>query len=190
MLPNTKHVKLVGRKEFAAAALNPEHETYVVYIASLRSTPLASLDVHPSREPQISGLIAKEAPTKVPAEYSDFANVFSPDLAIELPKHTETNTQVIDLEKGKQPPYGSIYSLGPVELETLKTYIETNLANSFICLLKSPAGTPILFDKKSNGNFCLCIDYQGLNNITIKNRYPLLLVGESLDRLRHAKQFT
>ena len=190
MLPTTRRVELVDRKEFATAALDPEHETYVVHVASLRSTLLASLNVHPSRRPQISGLIAEEAPTKVPAEYSDFADVFSPDLATELPEHTEIKDHVIDLEEGKQPPYGPIYSLGPVELETLKTYIETNLANGFIRPSKSPAGAPILFDKKPDGSLRLCVNYRGLNNITIKNRYPLLLVGESLDCLGRAKQFT
>ena len=186
----------MGKKEFAAAALDPEHETYVVHVASLSSTPLASLgspplDVHPSRRPQISGLIAEEAPTKVPAEYSDFADVFSPDLASELPEHTGINDHAIKLVDGcQQPPYGPIYSLGPVELETLKAYIETNLANGFIRPSKSPAGAPILFDRKSDGSLRLCVDYQGLNNLTIKNRYPLPLIGESLDRLGRAKRFT
>ena len=100
-LPTTKQVELVGKKEFAAAALDPEHETYVVHVASLSSTPLvASLDVHPSRRPQISGLIAKEAPTKVPVEYLDFADVFSPELASELPEHAGINDHAIELVEG------------------------------------------------------------------------------------------
>ena len=139
MLLTTRRIKLVGKKEFVAVALNPEYETYVIHVASLSSTPLvASLDVHLSRKPQISGLIAKEAPTKVLAEYLDFADVFSLDLASELLEHTEINTHAIDLEEGKQPPYGPIYNLKLVELETLKTYIKTNLANDFICPSKSP----------------------------------------------------
>ena len=121
MLPTTRHVKLVGKKEFVAVALDPEHEAYVVHVASLRSTPLTSLNVHSFREPQISDLIVEEAPTKVPVEYSDFADVFSPDLAMELLEYTEINTYAIDLEEGKQSPYRPIYSLGPVKLETLKT---------------------------------------------------------------------
>ena len=149
----------MGKKEFAAAALDPEHETYVVHVASLSSTLLASLNVHPSREPQISGLIVEKAPTKIPAKYSDFADVFSPDLASELPKHTGINDHAIELVKGQQPPYGPIYSLEPVELETLKAYIETNLANGFIRPSKSPAGAPILFDRKSNSSFRLCVNY-------------------------------
>ena len=190
MLPTTIRVELVCKKKFAAVAFDPEHETYIVHIASLRSTPLTFLYVHPFWEPQIPSLIAEEAPTKVSAKYLDFADVFSPDLAMKLLKHTEINTHAIDLEESKQPPYEPIYSLGPVELETLKTYTKTNLANSFICPSKSPAIAFILFDKKSDGNLCLCVNYWGLNNITIKNRYSLPLVGESLDRLGHTKQFT
>ena len=191
-LPTTRRIKLVGKKEFTVAALDLEHETYIVHVASLSSISLVTfLDVHLSRRPRISGLIAEEAPTKVPAEYSDFADVFSPDLASELPEHTGINDHAIELVDGyQQPPYGPIYSLGPVELETLKAYIETNLANGFIRPSKSPAGAPILFDRKSDGSLRLCVDYQGLNNPTIKNRYPLPLIGESLDRLGRAKRFT
>ena len=124
VLPTTKPVELMGKKKFAAAALDPEHETYVVYIGLVSSnlSPSSSpLDIHPSWRPQISGLIAKKAPTKVSAEYLDFADVFSPDLASELPKNIEINDHAIELvEKCQQLPYGPIYSLGPVELETLK----------------------------------------------------------------------
>ena len=76
-----------------------------------------------------------------------------------------------------------------MELETLKAYIETNLANGFIKPSKSLAGAPILFDRKLDGSLRLYVDYRGLNNLTIKNLYPLPLIGESLDRLGRAKQF-
>ena len=189
-LPTTRRVELVEKKEFAAAALNPEYETYVVHIASLSFTPLVALNVYPSRRPQISSLIAEEALTKVPTKYSDFADVFSPDLASKLPKHTGINNYAKELVDGQQPPYKPIYSLGLMELKTLKAYIETNLANGFISPLKSPAGAPILFERKSDVFFRLCVDYQGLNNLTIKNRYPLPLIEELLDRLGRAKRFT
>ena len=156
----------MGKKEFAAAALDPEHETYVVHVGSVSSDALPSssasqlkLNVHPFRRPQISGLIAEEVPTKVPAKYSDFADIFSTDLASELPKHIEINDHAIELVKDQQPSYGPIYSLGPVELETLKAYIETSLANGFIRPSKSPAGAPILFDQKSDGFLRLYVDY-------------------------------
>ena len=163
-LPTTKRVELVGKKEFAAVALDSEHETYLVHVGSVSSNALPSsspleLNIHPFRRPQVSGLIIEEAPTKVPAEYSDFADVFSPDLASKLPEHTRINDHAIELVNGQQPPYGPIYSLGPVELETLKTYIETNPANGFIRPSKSSAGAPMLFDRKSNGSLWLCVNY-------------------------------
>ncbi len=77
-----------------------------------------------------------------------------------------------------------------MELETLKTSIETYLKTGFIRLSKSLAGAPILFDEKCNGSLRLCVDYRGLNNLTMKNRYSLLLISESLDRLGRAKRFT
>ena len=154
------------------------------------ATFFSSIEVHPDREVQVAALIADETPVAISAEYSDFEDMFSKESAAVFPKHIEINTHAIDLEEGKQPPYRPIYSLGPVELKTLKTYIETNLANGFIRPSKSPAGAPILFDKKQDGSLRLCVNYRGLNNITIKNRYPLPLVGESLDRLGRAKRFT
>ena len=91
------------------------------------------------------------------------------------------NKHVIKLEEGKQPSFRPINSLGLVELKTLKIYIKINLANGFIRPFKSPAEAPILFDRKPDGNLHLCVDYWGLNNLTIKNQYPLSLIGESLD---------
>jgi len=54
----------------------------------------------------------------------------------------------------------------------------------------SPAGAPILFVKKKDQSLRLCVDYRGLNKITIKNKYPLPLINELLDRFRSAKYFT
>ena len=65
----------------------------------------------------------------------------------------------------------------------LKAYIKNNLANGLIRPSKSPAGAFIFFNKKPNGSLRLCVDYQGLNNLTIKNRYLLPLVKELLDQL-------
>ena len=72
----------------------------------------------------------------------------------------------------------------------LKIYIQTNLANGFIRPSRLPANAPILFICKKDGSFWLCVDYWGLNNLIIKNRYPLPLIGKSLERLGRAKHFT
>ena len=108
----------------------------------------------------------------------------------ELLEYTGINHYLIDLLDDKQPLYGPIYSLGPVELVTLKTYIEANLASGFIRLSKFFTSAPILFVWKKDGNLHLCIDYWKLNNLTIKNCYPLPLISKLLHRLGRAKHFT
>ena len=100
------------------------------------------------------------------------------------------NEHAIEVEESKQLPFGPIYSLGPVELETLKTYFKINLANGFIRPSKSPAWALILFNRKPDVSLWLCVNYWGLNNITIKNQYLLSLIGELLDRLGRARRFT
>ena len=120
---------------------------------------------------QVGALLFDEAPTEVLAEYSDYSNVFSAENAVELPKNTEINEHAIELEKGKQPPFRPIYNLGSIELKTLKTYIKTHLANGFIRSSKSPSGASILFDKKPDKILHLYVNYQDLNNITMKNQY-------------------
>ena len=138
----------------------------------------------------MSGLIVEKTSTKVSTKYLDFADIFSLDLASKLPKHTRINDHTIELVNSQQTSYRPIYSLGLVELETLKAYFKTNLANRFIRPSKSLAGTLILFNQESDSFLWLWIDYWGLHNLTIKNRYLLPLITKLLDKLRGAKQFT
>ena len=194
-LPTTERVQLVNPKEFVIAALNVNSKTFVVHLAireheDMAMNPDRKAQIEARSRSQVGALLFNEAPTEVPAEYSNYNNVFSAENAAELPENTGMNEHAIELEEGKQRPFGPIYSLGLVELETLKIYIKTNLANGFIYLSKSPAGAPIRFDRKPDGSLCLCVNYWGLNNITIKNRYPLSLIGESLNRLGQARRFT
>ena len=106
--------------------MDENSKTFVVHVASLNLV----LGIHPDRKAQIASLLTEEV--KIPDKYSDFTNVFSEEKALVLPECTEFNEHAIDLEDGKQPLYKSIYSLGPMELETLKTYIETHLKTGFI----------------------------------------------------------
>ena len=103
-LPTTRCIELMGEKEFAAAVLELEYETYVVYVGSVNSITLPSfspleLDVHPIYRPQISDLIVEKTFIKIPNKYIDNADVFFLDLASELPKHNRINDHAIKLGK-------------------------------------------------------------------------------------------
>ncbi len=115
--------------------------------------------MYPLKRVQIAHLKVDKNLIEDFSKYVDFADIFSPKLAVELPKYTEINKHVIELVNDWQPPYGLIYSSGLVELETLKAYIKNNLANGFIRPSKSPARALIFFNKKSDRSLRLCMDY-------------------------------
>ena len=126
---------------------------------------------------------------QIPEEYHEFADVFNKENSDQLPPHRPYD-HAIPLQEGTTPPFGPIYSLSPSELQTLREYIDENLRRGFIRHSQSPAAAPILFVKKADGSLRLCVDYRGLNKITIKNRYPLPLIGEIFGRVGKAKFFT
>ena len=159
-------------------ALDENSETFVIYVVCLN---LAS-GIHPDRVAKIASLLTEEG--KIPDKYSDFADIFLEKKVLVLPERSKLSEHTIDLKDSKQLSYGLIYSLGPVELESLKTCIKTHLKTRFIQSSKSPASALILLSKKPDDSLHLCVDYQGLNNLMIKNRYLLPLIGESLDQLR------
>jgi hypothetical protein len=139
-------------------------------------------------ELSLSGTIGDNK-SVMPSCYSDFADIASDKDYKELPKRSEHDLR-IELEEGKQPPHYPMYNLSVSELETLRKYIDEYLSRGWIRRSRSPAGAPMLFAKKKDGTLRLCVDYRGLNKITIKNRGSLPLITESLDRLKQAKIFT
>jgi hypothetical protein len=127
---------------------------------------------------------------RIPTEYHEYLSVFNRDAADALPPHRSFD-HAIDLKEGEEPPWGPIYALSPTELKALKEYLEEMLRTGKIRPSKSPAGAPILFVPKSQGRgLRLCVDYRGLNKVTVLNRYPLPLMNELRDRVQGAKVFS
>ena len=94
-LPITCWVELIDKKELAKAVLDENVKAFVVHVAFFISKML----IHPTRKAQIALLIAKKI--TMPAEYLDFADVFSKELAEGLPECSGINEHAIELEKGK-----------------------------------------------------------------------------------------
>lgn len=138
-------------------AFDPEYEASIIHIAALSIN--SDNKLHLSKKVQIAYLKADKALIKVPCNYADFADIFSPKLVAELLKNTQINDLTIKLIDDLQLFYGLIYSLGVIELEILKTYIKNNLAKGFIRPSKSLVKAPIFFDKKPDGNLRLYINY-------------------------------
>jgi hypothetical protein len=126
---------------------------------------------------------------QLPPQYVEYADVCSEEESAVIADHGPQDL-AINLEPGSTPPHKPLYNLSRTELELLRKYLEDYMARGWIRRSKSPAGAPILFVKKKDGTMRLCVDYRGLNKITIKNRHPLPLIMESLDRLAQAKYYT
>ena len=128
-------------------------------------------------------------PTVMRSEYVDFEDVAS-EINTGILAPYEAHDHDIVLELGMLPPHWPIYNLLEHELKVLQEYIKTVLNKGWIWPLTSPVGAPIIFVPKKDGSLQLCINYCGLNSITVKNCYPLLLVSEILDRLSSTKIYT
>ncbi|KAG1956972.1 retrotransposable element [Pimephales promelas] len=127
--------------------------------------------------------------SNVLAEYHDLKEVFSKSRAASLPPHRSYDC-AIELLPGKSPPKGKLYSLSIPEREAMEKYISDSLASGFIQPSSSPAGAGFFFVGKKDGSLRPCIDYRGLNNITVKNSYPLPLMSSAFERLQGASIFT
>src|SRR6266436_6676184 len=125
----------------------------------------------------------------VPAQYHNFRDVFSKEAFDELPPQKVWD-HAIDLSPGIELPHSRTFPLSPAEQKELDDFLWENLANGHIHPSKSPMGAPVFFVKKKDGLLRLVQDYWKLNEIMVKNSYPLPLVSNILTCLHDTKFFT
>ena len=126
---------------------------------------------------------------KVPAEYHDLKEVFCKSCATRLPPHRPSNCAK-NFKPGTTPSRGHLFSLSHPETEAMEKYLGKVLAAGIIRPSSSPVGVGFFFVGKKDGSPHPCIDYRGINNITIKNRYPLPLMTTAFELLQGATTFT
>ena len=127
--------------------------------------------------------------TILPKQYHDYLDVFSKQNSDILPEHRFYD-HAIHLKEGFQPPSQTLYGMSRDEIIELRRYLDENLAKGFIRASSSHAASPVMFVKKPGGGLRFCVDYRGLNAVTIKNRYPLPLINETLNQLSKARMFS
>ncbi|GJU42202.1 putative reverse transcriptase domain-containing protein [Tanacetum coccineum] len=118
----------------------------------------------------------------------EFLEVFPEDLH-GLPPTRQVEFQ-IDLVPGAAPVARAPYRLAPSEMQELSTQLQELSDKEFIRPSSSPWGAPVLFVKKKDGSFRMCIDYRELNKLTVKNRYPLPRIENLFDQLQGSRVYS
>jgi len=161
-----------------------------VRLARIKGNTIFMISI--SNSDSATGFAANTDPvdvSSIPDKYHKFGDVFSKSQASMLPPHRPYDLK-IDLGEGAEPPIGRMYSLSEMGMTALQQFLDENLRNSFICPSNSSHGMPILFVKKKDGSLRLCVDFQGLNKISKKDCYPLLLISDLLDSPGKARIYT
>ncbi|GJW68714.1 putative reverse transcriptase domain-containing protein, partial [Tanacetum coccineum] len=118
----------------------------------------------------------------------DFPEVFPKELpGLPPPRQVEFH---IDLIPGAAPVARAPYRLAPSEMKELSAQLQELSEKGFIRLSSSPWGAPVLFVKKKDESFRMCIDYRELNKLTIKNRYPLPRIDDLFDQLQGSSVYS
>nr|GFC06846.1 putative reverse transcriptase domain-containing protein [Tanacetum cinerariifolium] len=118
----------------------------------------------------------------------DFPKVFPEDLP-SIPPARPVEFQ-IDLVPGVVPVARAPYRLAPSEMKELAEQLQELFDKGFIRPSSSPWGAPVLFFKKKDESFRMCIDYRELNKLTVKNRYPLPRIDDLFDQLQGSSVYS
>ncbi|CAK5273552.1 unnamed protein product [Mycena citricolor] len=126
---------------------------------------------------------------KIPDQYWEFVKVFAKELFDSLPDRRAWD-HAIELKPGSKEVDCKVYPLSRNEQVKLDEFLQENLASGRIRPSKSPMASAFFFVKKKDGSLCPVQDYRKLNEMTIRNRYPLPLISELVHNLCGAKFFT
>nr|GEY49495.1 putative reverse transcriptase domain-containing protein [Tanacetum cinerariifolium] len=118
----------------------------------------------------------------------DFLEVFPEDLP-GIPPARQVEFQ-IDLVPGAALVVWAPYRLAPSKMIELAEQLQELSNKGFIRPISSPWGAPVLFVKKKDGSFCMCIDYRKLNKLTVKNHYPLFRIDDLFDQLQGSSVYS
>ncbi|MCO5549328.1 hypothetical protein L7F22_002797 [Adiantum nelumboides] len=181
------HQALKMKDLYALRQLGLTLEEYYSKFVSLRRCP----------QRQNSGIIARAAPQTPQANQRNNQREEEMEAVAEEEEQQEVQEPLqrdidheIEIFPGSEPVSKRAYKLSLPEAIELKEQLRQLIEQGFIRPSNSPWGAPVLFQKKKDGALRLCIDYRGLNQVSMKNKYPIPHIDELLDRLHGAKMFT
>jgi len=171
-----KHLKIyaIDSASFLRLARKKNHDLFIIFMRDI------------GKALKITSFV--DSVTLLLFEYHDFLDVFSCELTNILSERRFYDHK-IQLQKSKTSIFESLYDMSQDELRILKKYLKNNLIKDFIQVSSFFAISSILFVKKSSEELRFCVNYRDLNVMTVKNRYSLSLIQETLDRLTKIKYY-
>jgi hypothetical protein len=155
-----------------------------------RRVPIRIRRTTQTNPPQPTEQLRTKEETTLPHEYQRHAQVFSEQQAQRF-LETRDWDHAIDLKPNAPSTLpGKIYSLTQPEQKALQEFIKEHLAKGYIRPSKSPYASPFFFIKKKDGKLRPVQDYRKVNEWTVKNRYPLPLIPELINRVKGATLFS
>jgi len=172
----SKHLKIyaIDSASFLRLARKKNHDLFVIFMRNI------------DKALKITSFV--DFVTLLLFEYHDFLDVFSRELTNTLSERRLYDHK-IQLQKSKTSIFESLYDMSQDELRVLKKYLKNNLIKDFIQVSSFLAISSILFVKKSSEELRFCVNYRDLNVMTVKNRYSLSFIRETLDRLTKIKYY-
>jgi hypothetical protein len=150
------------------------------------SSQLQSSSAEPSSANN-SSLLNQDEILSLPSALRSYSDVFTVASLQSLPPVRPQFDFRIQLKEGSTPPFGGLYNLSEGERRQLREYVDENLAKGFIRLSSSPAAAPIFFVKTDGKADRPCVDYRGLNAMTIRDSYPIPVLSLLLNNLAGCK---
>jgi hypothetical protein len=178
-------IAMIGGTGFYRHLRKAKTESFITSLYEIERIIEEKRGLHPSNDAELEAI--KQA---IPPEYEEYADVFSKRESDTLPPHRGDSDHRIELEEEAKPGYCPLYKQSAEELEAIKKYITENLHKGFLVPSSSPYASPLIMVRKPDGGLRFCVDYRKLNALTKKDRYPLPLIDEMLQRVSKAKFLT
>jgi hypothetical protein len=182
-------LRMSKHKGYKTAVLWPED--FSVQDEHVQSFAMSNFAMSPEDyEKFMTNSVATDPKLKLPPEYYEFADVFKHKSEFTLPDRKPGIDHAINLKPGSEPPYKRGFAMNPTQLAAVKKHVDEGMAMDIMEPSNSSCASPVLLVKKPGGGIRVCVDYRALNALTVKDRYPIPLIKETLERLSKAKFYT
>lgn len=171
------------------ALLDSGAGTKVARIYAKRPSEIGVLHIREVAEKQRSEKKDLETKLQVPKGYEKYQWLFEDQPEGDLPARRKVDHEIPLIERVKLRP-GALLPTTKAQEEELKRFLKKFLSKGYIRKSQSPMTSSVLFVPKKDGSLRFCVDFRRLNEAIVKNRYPLPLISEIMDRLQGATRFT